>query len=714
MFELLAPAGNSECFFAAINNGADAVYIGLSDFSARKNAENFTKENIRYYVAYAHIFNVKVYVAVNTLVKNAELYDFVSTVKYAYEAGADAFIVQDVFLAETLKNTFPEIVLHLSTQGGVNNVEGAEYALRKGFSRVILARETQINEIKAIAKLTETEVFVHGALCSSFSGHCYISSFVGGNSGNRGLCKQPCRRAYTLETSENKGKYAISLSDLCLIDKLKELRDAGVKSVKIEGRMRNPEYVASVVKAYRQAIDDGIADTKEIKRTFNRGDFTLGYPFGVAKNIVSDKIQNHKGIKVGTVRKLSDNNRIIVETDETFNVGDGFKIIRNGYEVGNAVALSIGKILAYKGEIKIGDDVNITKDVGLATELLEKTKKVPVEILVNATEGDYLTAVCGEYVVKSDRILEKAKTYPITEEELSLNFSKTDKYPFLPNVKAIVVGEPFIVKSALNNLRAALYEKLFYGNSKTRTVDIESLEIPKSRYELSDNYNLLISDDLSDKKRGYTFVYFPNNYDVIEKKKHSAYLFVPSFLTDGDIVKIKELSEYFDGFYADGLSGVAIAESLSKPFIAGLGLNVFNKFDESALLAEGAKAIAVSKELSLQEISDFGADRVVFTNGNIMLAELLYCPYGRNCKNCNRRNINELTDELGHKFSVRRYKINGRCRFEIYNGTVLNVSTDIYGGKLINLVGLDADTKRLIINGKYDKIYYGNLKKGVL
>lgn len=714
MFELLAPAGNSECFFAAINNGANAVYIGLSDFSARKNAENFTKENIRYYVAYAHIFNVKVYVAVNTLVKNAELDDFVSTVKYAYEAGADAFIVQDVFLAETLKNTFPEIVLHLSTQGGVNNVEGAEYALRKGFSRVILARETQINEIKEIAKVTETEVFVHGALCSSFSGHCYISSFVGGNSGNRGLCKQPCRRAYTLETSENKGKYAISLSDLCLIDKLKELRDAGVKSVKIEGRMRNPEYVASVVKAYRQAIDDGIADTKEIKRTFNRGDFTLGYPFGVAKNIVSDKIQNHKGIKVGTVRKLSDNNRIIVETDETFNVGDGFKIIRNGYEVGNAVALSIGKILAYKGEIKIGDDVNITKDVGLATELLEKTKKVPVEILVNATEGDYLTAVCGEYVVKSDRILEKAKTHPITEEELSLNFSKTDKYPFLPNVKAIVVGEPFIVKSALNNLRAALYEKLFYGNSKTRTVDIESLEIPKSRYELSDNYNLLISDDLSDKKRGYTFVYFPNNYDVIEKKKHSAYLFVPSFLTDGDIVKIKELSEYFDGFYVDGVDGLEIAESLSKPFIAGLGLNVFNKFDENALLTEGAKIIAASKELSLKEISDFGSNIVVFTNGNIRLAELLYCPYGKNCKNCNRKDINELTDELGHKFFVRRYKINDRCRFEIYNGSILNVKADIHGGKLINVVGLDQNTRNSIINSEYEKIYYGNLKKGVL
>ena len=714
MFELLAPAGNAECFFAAINNGADAVYIGLSDFSARKNAENFTKENVRYYIAYAHVFNVKVYVAVNTLVKNAEFDKFVSTVKYAYEAGADAFIVQDVFLAENLKKIFPEIVLHLSTQGGVNNVEGAEYALRKGFSRVILARETQINEIKEIAKVTETEVFVHGALCSSFSGHCYISSFVGGNSGNRGLCKQPCRRAYTLETSENKGKYAISLSDLCLIDKLKELRDTGVKSVKIEGRMRNPEYVASVVKAYRKAIDEGVSDTTEIKKTFNRGDFTSGYPFGAAADIISDKIQNHKGLKVGLVGKLSQNDRIIVETDETFDAGSGFKIIRNGYEVGNAVALSRGKVLAYKGNVKIGDQVNITKDVGLATELLEKAPKAPVEILVSATEGDYLTAVCGDYAVRSDKILEKAKTKPITEEELSLNFSKTDKYPFMPTVKAIVTGEPFVLKSTLNNLRATLYEKLFYGESKAKAVNGDFLEIPKFQNEISDSYNLLISDDFNDKKLGYTFIYFPDDYDVIAKKKHSAYLFVPSFLTEDDIVKIKELSEYFDGFYADGLSGVAIAESLSKPFIAGLGLNVFNKFDESALLAEGAKAIAVSKELSLQEISDFGADRVVFTNGNIMLAELLYCPYGRNCKNCNRKNINELTDELGHKFSVRRYKINGRCRFEVYNGTILNVSTDIYGGKLINLVGLDADTKRLIINGKYDKIYYGNLKKGVL
>ena len=712
MFELLAPAGNADCFFAAINNGADAVYMGLSDFSARKNAENFTKDNIRYYVAYAHLFNVKVYVAVNTLVKNDEFESFISTVGAAYEAGADAFIVQDIFLAEPLKKIFPKIVLHLSTQGGVNNAEGAKYAIKKGFSRVILARETGIDEIKEIAKIIETEVFVHGALCSSFSGHCYISSFVGGNSGNRGLCKQPCRRAYTLVTNENKGNYAISLSDLCLIDKLNDLKKAGVKSVKIEGRMRTPEYVSSVVKAYRTAIDDGVTSIDEIKRTYNRGDFTLGYPFGVAADIVSDKIQNHKGLKVGVVAKAI-GDRIVVETNEIFGIGDGFKIIRNGYEVGNAVALSKGKTLAYKGDVKVGDEVNITKDVGLAVESPKNVKTVPVEIFVNATEGDYLTAVCKGYTVKGDNILDKAKTHPVTEDELKSNFSKTDKYPFLPAVKATVSGSPFIVKSALNNLRSALFEKLFYGENEFKTVNINSLDLPKPSITRQADRNLILSDDLSDVKEGCTLIYFPSDYDALKKVKNSAYLYVPSFLTERDILKISEFAEYFDGFYVDGLSGAELAQSISKPFIAGTGLNVFNSFDLAALLSEGAEAVVLSKELSLKEISDFGLAGNVFMKGNVRLAELLYCPYGKNCKNCHRGDINELTDELGHEFTVRRYKINGRCRFEIYNGVLLNATADISNLILINLVGLDKNTKKSLLSGKYDKIYYGNLKKGV-
>ena len=188
MIELLAPSGDEKSFITAINAGADAIYIGMGDFSARKNAQNFNVENIAYYVSYAHALGVKVYVAINTLVKDDEIENLLKTVAPAYSAGVDAFILQDIFLADLLKKNFPDIVLHLSTQAGVNEVGGALLAKEYGFSRVILARETALEEIKEIAKIIETEIFVHGALCTAFSGHCYMSAYVGGNSGNRGLC----------------------------------------------------------------------------------------------------------------------------------------------------------------------------------------------------------------------------------------------------------------------------------------------------------------------------------------------------------------------------------------------------------------------------------------------------------------------------------------------------------------------------------------------
>ena len=248
MIELLAPAGNEECFFAAINNGADAVYLGLDSFSARKNAGNFTKDNINYFVSYAHTTGVKVYVALNTIVKDEELKDFLLTASYACSAGADALIVQDVFLGKLLREYFPDIELHLSTQAGINNTEGVAVAKEYGFSRVILARETELKEIKSIAEKIDTEIFVHGALCSSFSGHCYMSSFIGGNSGNRGLCKQPCRKKYKIETKSGGGEYSFSLADLKLDDKISEIEKLGVKSVKIEWRMISHYYVESAVR----------------------------------------------------------------------------------------------------------------------------------------------------------------------------------------------------------------------------------------------------------------------------------------------------------------------------------------------------------------------------------------------------------------------------------------------------------------------------------
>ena len=244
MQEILAPAGDADAFYAALDSGADALYIGLKNFSARRSAANFPLEKLQEYTARAHVVGAKVYVALNTLVKDSEIDDFFACALAAWNAGADALIIQDMFLGKLLKRTYPEMVLHLSTQAGVCNLYGARLAKRFGFSRVILARETPLEDIAKISSEIETEVFVQGALCTCFSGQCYLSSFAGGNSGNRGLCKQPCRKKYSVDRKGfEQYSYALSLSDLSVGEKIFDLIKAGVSSFKIEGRMRSAAYV---------------------------------------------------------------------------------------------------------------------------------------------------------------------------------------------------------------------------------------------------------------------------------------------------------------------------------------------------------------------------------------------------------------------------------------------------------------------------------------
>ena len=237
MLEILAPAGNYDSALAAINNGANGIYLGLSSsFSARQGADNFDAEAFCAIILRAHLCGVKVYVALNTVVKSGqEIQNFFKDLLFAWNEGADAIILQDPFLGKLVNETYPQIVLHLSTQAGVCNIDGAKFAKECGFSRVILARETPMAEIVKIAEIIETETFVHGALCTCFSGQCYFSSFVGGNSGNRGRCKQPCRKKYAYNRNENTEKnYALSLSDLCVGEDIQKLINAGVISFKID------------------------------------------------------------------------------------------------------------------------------------------------------------------------------------------------------------------------------------------------------------------------------------------------------------------------------------------------------------------------------------------------------------------------------------------------------------------------------------------------
>ena len=717
MIELLAPAGSQKSFYSAIENGANAVYLGLSDFSARKNAENFNSDNIAYFVSYAHALDVKVYLTVNTIIKDDEMNDFIKTVAVAYSAGVDAFILQDIFLGKVLKGLFSDIVLHLSTQGGINEVGGAELAKSEGFSRVILARETPLEEIKKITKVIETEVFVHGALCSCFSGHCYMSSFIGGNSGNRGLCKQPCRKEYKLESSDKKGQYAISLADLCLIDYLYDLISAGVSSFKIEGRMRSPEYVRATVNAYRKALDGKPYNLSEIKRTFNRGNYTKGYIYGASKDIVSDKVQNHLGEKVGEVVKIKGETLFINRQNLK---GDAFKIISNGFEVGNAICEETGRAIKFKGKVKVGDDVMITKDVSLIKDDLALEKKRQV-VKVYLDENNKLCLECEGIVVKSQECIEKANNYPTAIEEIKTNLNKVDVYPFEIVAEINIENDLFIPKKVLNNLRADLYKKVFYK-------DVKPLKIPdfiRENNNCSNNkYNsVVLTDDYVELDERDAFVLHPDDYndvnkisEILNRVNQDKFLFVPSFLPTDSKTAIEKLLPLFDGVYADGLSGISLAINKKKKLICGSGLNAFNSIDLSRL-CNLCDSVVSSIELANFERNGLSNSHV-FTFGQIRLMELLYCPFGMDCKNCKRRqSFYELSDKLGHKFKLRRYKLGKTCKFEIYNEQILLSNPE--QRQFINLVGIDKNLYYDFKNGAVSSlktkvaVTSGNLKRGV-
>ncbi|MCI5837909.1 MAG: U32 family peptidase [Christensenellaceae bacterium] len=747
--EILAPAGNEQSFNAAVNAGANAIYLGLKEFSARGSAENFSLENLDFYLKKAHFFGVKIYIAVNTLIKNGELKDFFETVLKAYELGADAFIVQDMFLGKFLKEKIPGICLHLSTQAGVCNVLGAELAKRYGFSRVILARETSKEEIKKIAAIIETEGFVHGALCSSFSGHCYLSSFVGGLSGNRGYCKQPCRKYYTYSGNGFKSfsGYNLSLSDLCLASEVKSLEEACVSSFKIEGRMRSPEYVYEAVSVYSKAIL-GNFDEKEfslLKRGFNRGHFTKGYYLPKSRDIISSKIQGNIGDFVGKAFSVVDG-VAKVKTNEEFVKGDGFKCLYNGVEIdGGSFISQSGNVLSIGlKKAKVGSDVYITKDQKLADYVsgLKRIEKVKLVLYFKA--GERAKADISfkniSFTVFSDEIFDKSESKPVSESEIKACFDKVGDYPISPETEISSIENVFVPKSLLNAFRRKCYAEIFgYAHNELLTErGLVSLSFVKD-FTSSNSFipnvicrkNIVIISDsccvaFDDEKvvvKPYDYSDANKIFSFAESLKGEKYLYLPPFANTRDLEIFSNLAKSFDGVYIEGYYGLEFAEKLGIKFIAGTGLNVFNDVDVSYLKSNPLCAgYCYSKELSVAEISAFAnKDGYRLSLGDVQVMDLIYCPFSFTCEKCNRGNMYTLTDEQGRQFKVRRYKISS-CRFEVYNPFKL-VSSPCSGGELYDFTAsadeeiqsvLRAETlserKAVYGEGRYTS---GNLPKGV-
>ena len=732
MLEILAPAGNTECADAAIKSGADAIYLGLNAFSARQNAGNFDGTELRALLAKAHFCGVKVYVAMNTLVKDSELDAFEENLLSAWNSGVDAVILQDIFLGKSMHARYPEIVLHLSTQAGVCTADGARLAKECGFSRVILARETPLAEIKKIAEILETEVFVQGALCTCFSGQCYFSSFAGGNSGNRGRCKQPCRKLYAYDRKGNTEKnYALSLSDLCVGEDMQKLIDAGVVSFKIEGRMRRPEYVAATVRYYRRILD-GKADLEgtlsDLKRTYNRGNYTKGLAFGQDKRFLSTAIQGHIGEKVGVVKVV--NGKFFVESKFLPKQGDAFKILREGKEVGGASfskAEGRGFTLFSKTRLKNGDGVFITTDTSVNERVLQGERKGAIVLQLSFQVGERAKVKCGDVEVCSEQPLERAESRPLTREELIACFKKTDGLPVDVDFSEIELsGDIFIPKSGLNALRRAFYQALKKRITGGRQVLQKQFELPVFAGE---NQKIaVIADDFKGVKADIA-IYKPDDFSAELPQnfldgKFEKYLYHPSFYQEEDLIKLwQNAKDKIEGIYAENYGQLLFAKECGWKVFAGTGFNLFNGVALQTLLDYDCVAYyAISKEANMQEASGLVSDKAfVLSSGNIKVMDLCYCPFGKTCSACDKKPVYMLTDENGRVFPVRRYlSAGGACRFEVYNCADLIGQGVPCAGKLLDLTLVsdkegaskaDTDEKQ---KGIYEKYTSGHLKRGVL
>ena len=446
--EILAPAGTMESLVAAINKGADAVYLGGNKFSARAYASNFDNDNMLKAVDYAHSYDVKIYVTLNTILKENEIEEAVRYVGYLYEIGVDALIIQDLGLLKRIKEEFPLMEVHASTQMTIHNGEAAVYFKDKGFHRIVLSREMTLEEIKYISKdlAIETEMFVHGAICVAYSGQCLMSSMIGGRSGNRGRCAQPCRMEYTLKgehSGETKG-HLLSPKDMCTIEDVEDIVDTGVYSLKIEGRMKRAEYVAGVVDNYKKAVDkvlynnkyDDQAGKRQLLQLFNRSGFTNAYlKKNTGKDMMSFNSPKNSGISLGVVDKNGD---IVIKED--LNVGDGIRYRDKGFTLskilykGNEVksAKRGDKVKLYPIDYKKGDELFKSLNKQLFDELEEYlkpyTKKIALNAIVDFSVDKPVTIRInykGNFYEVQGEVVQKAEKRPLDQERIKEALKKS-------------------------------------------------------------------------------------------------------------------------------------------------------------------------------------------------------------------------------------------------------------------------------------------------
>ncbi len=629
--EILAPAGGMPQLIAAVRSGADAVYVGLKKFSARASAANFTPEELKEAVEYCHAYGVKLHVTLNTIIYESEYSELFDQIEAICASGADAVIVQDLAVMKYVKRACPDIELHASTQMAIHNAEGAREAYRLGFSRVVLARELSLQEIRDIRKNTppelELEAFVHGALCMSASGRCELSAMLGGRSGNRGRCAQPCR----LDFSCGRMKSCLSLKDMSHIQMIRELSDAGVCSVKIEGRMKRPEYVASAVNACVEARDGKNADIGFLRDIFSRSGFTDGYlkarrdrnMFGVRtkEDVEASKDQFSRASEL----YRRERQRVTVSAILTVGKSKSSLLLSDGcffaessveFEAGSDRAMEIGYVREHLS--KLGGTPFVSGDIRL--ENPERLSLPPS-------------------VINSLRREAVGKLYELRAKSIKHGYSliKADKY----TKKAADHTEIY--------LKALCFDQISAIACKADKVILPIDEVIRREADIPDRSNLACE--------------------------------IPSLvydfsLLDSKIDKLKEMG--INRLLCDNIGSVAYAREKGFEVIGGFGLNIVNSDSLDEYRKMGVSAAVLSPEISQKDASNIGGEvrTGLFAYGYLPLMLFRSCPVRAaiGCDACAEKG--EIVDRYGIKFRV-------LCHKRIYS-ELLNSVPHYLGDKRIS------------------------------
>ena len=709
MTELLAPAGNMEALKAAISNGCDAIYLGMQKFGARAYSSNFDLESLKEAVTYAHLRNVKIYVTMNTIIFENEVQEMKAQIDELNEIGVDGIIVQDLAAFDYIVKNFVDMEVHCSTQMGIDDLEGTLLFKELGAKRVVLSREVPIENVKEIKKVAKIpiEIFVHGALCVSYSGNCLMSGLIGYRSGNRGRCVGSCRKAYELidkiaDTSLGKN-YILSTKDLNTIDYINDLKE--IDSLKIEGRMKEPAYVANVVSRYRMALDHKITeeDKENLNKTFNRT-FTKGYLFHEdAKDITNILRPNNFGYEIGRISKVLKDMYEITLT-RTLNQNDIIRISHNNEDVNLTVVKLYDKegnlkskaedicYIKIKEKLSKGDLVYISKDYSyyktLESSLEKEFKRFNLDIRVHAYPGSKLIidaeGLGFNYLYESEEILGEAINNPTTKDQVIKQFSRLNDTIF--ELKSVDFEEcnAFIPAKLLNAARRDIVQGLYdlkLNSQKKRTKALIAKEkisfAPKKPYltatvTTKEQYDACMSCGIKE-------IYFEN---VVRRNQND--------------YKEKEGQLLIGGY------GGIYHYRGTNPFVTDYSLNVVNAASCYELYKLGAKRVTLSYELNKSQIEDLmnayyeendgypALEMIVYGKAPLMFTK--YCPLKKmnQCGICKAKTY-ELQDEHG-TFPIITHD---DCTTTILNGKTLNLLDDLQ-----NIKGIEAFRLNFTVESK--------------